>query len=43
MLLAGILTEQIISNGEPVVMEKLIAYMESLKQKIVKANEELCQ
>ena len=41
MLLVGILTEHIISNGEPVVKEKLIAYKESLKQKIVKANEEL--
>lgn len=41
MLLVGILTEHIISNGEPVVKEKLIAYKESLKLKIVKANEEL--
>ncbi len=41
MLPAGILTEQIISNGEPVFMEKLIAYKERLKEKIAKANEEM--
>lgn len=38
---AGILAAQMIATGDPVVMEKLIAYKESLKQKIVKANEEL--
>ena len=38
---AGILAAQIIATGDPAVMEKLIAYKESLKQKIVKANEEL--
>jgi 5-(carboxyamino)imidazole ribonucleotide mutase len=38
---AGILAAQMIATGEPVVMEKLIAYKESLKQKIVRANEEL--
>jgi len=30
-----------IATGDPSVMEKLIAYKENLKQKIVKANEEL--
>ncbi len=38
---AGILAAQIIATGDPAVMEKLIAYKESLKEKIVKANEEL--
>ena len=38
---AGILAAQMIATGDPALMEKLIAYKESLKQKIVKANEEL--
>ena len=38
---AGILAAQMIATGDPAVMEKLITYKESLKQKIVKANEEL--
>ncbi|MDX9902875.1 MAG: 5-(carboxyamino)imidazole ribonucleotide mutase [Bacteroidales bacterium] len=38
---AGILAAQMIATGDPAVMEKLVAYKESLKQKIVKANEEL--
>ena len=38
---AGILAAQMIATGDPAVMEKLIAYKESLKEKIVKANEEL--
>jgi 5-(carboxyamino)imidazole ribonucleotide mutase len=38
---AGILAAQMIATGDPSVMEKLIAYKENLKQKIVKANEEL--
>ncbi|MDD3736641.1 MAG: 5-(carboxyamino)imidazole ribonucleotide mutase [Bacteroidales bacterium] len=38
---AGILAAQMIATGDPTVMEKLIAYKENLKQKIVKANEEL--
>jgi len=38
---AGILAAQMIATGDPVIMDKLIAYKESLKQKIVKANEEL--
>lgn len=37
---AGILAAQMIATGDPDVMEKLIAYKESLKQKVVKANEE---
>jgi len=37
----GILAAQMIATGDPAVMEKLIAYKESLKEKIVKANEEL--
>jgi len=38
---AGILAAQMIATGDQALMEKLIAYKESLKQKIVKANEEL--
>lgn len=38
---AGILAAQMIATGDPALMKKLIAYKESLKQKIVKANEEL--
>ena len=38
---AGILAAQMIATGDKAVMEKLIAYKESLKEKIVKANEEL--
>ncbi len=38
---AGILAAQMIATGDTAIMEKLIAYKESLKQKIVKANEEL--
>lgn len=38
---AGILAAQMIATGDPAVMERLIAYKESLKEKIVKANEEL--
>lgn len=38
---AGILAAQMIATGDPAIMEKLITYKESLKQKIVKANEEL--
>ena len=37
---AGILAAQMIATGDPAVMEKLIAYKESLKQKVIKANEE---
>ena len=38
---AGILAAQMIATGDQAVMDKLIAYKEGLKQKIVKANEEL--
>lgn len=38
---AGILAAQMIATGDPQLTEKLIAYKEGLKQKIVKANEEL--
>ena len=38
---AGILAAQMITTGDLAVMEKLIAYKEGLKQKKVKANEEL--
>ncbi len=41
MLSAPTLAAQMIATGDPAVMEKLIAYKESLKLKIVKANEEL--
>jgi 5-(carboxyamino)imidazole ribonucleotide mutase len=38
---AGIQAAQMIATGDPAVMDKLITYKESLKEKIVKANEEL--
>jgi 5-(carboxyamino)imidazole ribonucleotide mutase len=38
---AGILAAEIIAAGDPVVMEEVIKYKESLKKKIVQANEEL--
>ena len=38
---AGILAAQMIATGDKAVMEKLIAYKESLKEKIIRANEEL--
>ena len=38
---AGILAAQMIATGDAAVMEKLIAYKASLKEKIVRANEEL--
>ncbi len=38
---AGILAAQIIGAGDPVVMEAVVKYKESLKKKIVEANEEL--
>lgn len=38
---AGILAAQIIAVGNPAVMEEIIKYKESLKKKIVQANEEL--
>jgi len=38
---AGILAAQIIATGDPEVLEELVKYKESLKKKIVQANEEL--
>jgi 5-(carboxyamino)imidazole ribonucleotide mutase len=38
---AGILAAQIIATGDPVVLEEVVKYKESLKKKIVQANEEL--
>jgi len=38
---AGILAAQIIGIGDPVVMEKSRNYKQTLKQKIVKANDDL--
>jgi 5-(carboxyamino)imidazole ribonucleotide mutase len=40
---AGILAVQILSTGDEKLQEKLAAYKEDLKKKIVKANEELAQ
>jgi len=38
---AGILAAQIIATGDPLVLEEVVKYKESLKKKIVQANEEL--
>jgi 5-(carboxyamino)imidazole ribonucleotide mutase len=38
---AGILAAQMIATGDAALSERLIVYKEGLKQKIVKANEEL--
>jgi 5-(carboxyamino)imidazole ribonucleotide mutase len=38
---AGILAAQILATGDDIVMEEVIKYKESLKKKIVQANEEL--
>jgi 5-(carboxyamino)imidazole ribonucleotide mutase len=40
---AGILAVQILSTGDEKLREKLAAYKENLKEKIVKANKELAQ
>jgi 5-(carboxyamino)imidazole ribonucleotide mutase len=40
---AGILAAQMIATGDPMLMEKLVIYKESLKEKIIKANEEIKQ
>ena len=40
---AGILAAQMIASGNDDVMEKTIAYKSTLKNKIVKANEELTE
>lgn len=38
---AAILALQILATGDAALMEKMIAYKESLKTKIIQANEEL--
>lgn len=38
---AGILAVQMMASGDEALMQKLIEYKESLKQKIVKANQDL--
>jgi len=38
---AAILAAQMIATGDAAMMDKLKAYKENLKQKIVKANEDL--
>ena len=38
---SGILAAQIIATGDPSLMKEIIKYKESLKKKIVQANEEL--
>ena len=40
---AAILAVQMIATGDAAVMEKLVAYKESLKKKIIKANEDLSE
>ena len=38
---AGILAAQIIGTGDPVVLDKMVAFKKNLASKIVKANEEM--
>ncbi len=38
---AGILAVQILATGDPELMKQVVSYKEKLKQKIMKANEEL--
>jgi len=38
---AGILAAQIIATGDPVLAEKMLKFKEELKDKIIKANEDL--
>jgi 5-(carboxyamino)imidazole ribonucleotide mutase len=38
---AGILAAQIIATGDPVLAGKMVQFKEELKDKIIKANEEL--
>lgn len=40
---AAILSMQILATADPLLQEKLVSYKEGLKNKIVKANEELSQ
>ena len=42
-LIAAILAVQMIATGDAEVMKKLVAYKESLKEKIIKANEDLSE
>ena len=38
---AGILAAQIIATGDPGLFKKVVAFKEALKEKVIKANEEL--
>ena len=38
---SGILAAQIVATGDPAIMKEIVKYKESLKKKIVQANEEL--
>jgi 5-(carboxyamino)imidazole ribonucleotide mutase len=38
---SGILAAQIVATGDPTIMKEIVKYKESLKKKIVQANEEL--
>jgi 5-(carboxyamino)imidazole ribonucleotide mutase len=38
---AGILAAQIIATGDPELFKKVVAFKEALKEKVIKANEEL--
>jgi len=40
---AGILAVQMMATGNPELQEKLVAYKENLKSKIVEANQELAK
>jgi 5-(carboxyamino)imidazole ribonucleotide mutase len=40
---AGILAAQILATGDPVLMEKMMRFKEELKDKIIKANEDLAK
>jgi 5-(carboxyamino)imidazole ribonucleotide mutase len=38
---AGILAAQILGSSDPVILEKIINFKESLKQKVIKASEKI--
>jgi 5-(carboxyamino)imidazole ribonucleotide mutase len=38
---AGILAAQILATGDPAILEKILAFKEDMKSKVVKANQEL--
>jgi 5-(carboxyamino)imidazole ribonucleotide mutase len=40
---AGILAAQIIATGNPELFQKMVAFKEELKDKIIKANEDLAK